>query len=124
MFIAKTKYSGRRKKIIRRKTIGLSTEKWKELNIDKNAKKKHLVRRIKQQTVVNIEKATQNASQNQTKVKKIFSSITQKKNNGTRVGSASPVPSQEYDSCYLIVRFYVCCIVSSFCCTSVFLSFR
>ena len=34
-----------------------------------------------------------------------------------------PVPSQEYFSCYRIVRFYVFCIVV-FCCTSVFLLFR
>ena len=33
MFIARTKLGGRKKKIIRRKTIGLSTEKWKDLII-------------------------------------------------------------------------------------------
>ena len=36
-----------------------------------------------------------------------------------------PVQSQEYGSCYLIVRFHVCCIVVwFFCCTSVYLLFR
>ena len=34
-----------------------------------------------------------------------------------------PVPIKNYDSCYLIVCFYVCCIVVCFCCTSVFCCF-
>ena len=34
------------------------------------------------------------------------------------------IPCPKYETCYLIVCFYACCIVISFCCTAVFLLFR